>query len=197
MKHKRVAIIGAACVGKTSLLESIFKSLENDNSDNAYIKIPEIARSLCKEQGYENIYEIKDADQFRIDVLNKQIDTEDESNTFISDRSTIDCWVYYMRWSWNSKKVEATEEYYQKAKSQAQKYDKIIFIPKMFDAIEDDFRWANDVYQMQVERTFKSTLYEWELLDRTYTIKSSNLEERVAEVFQALELNTISQYKSY
>lgn len=179
---KRVVITGAAGVGKTTLLDSIFKGespLEFGFSFENFVKIPEIAQELCKERGYKSIYEIGDHHQFRLDVLDEQIRREEEiiqsGKSFISDRSTIDCWVYFMRWSWNTGTVEEAEEYYQKARSQAEKYDQIIYIPKTRKTPEGGFRWSNDTYQTQVDRLIHSVLFEWDLLDRVQTFSPSSL----------------------
>ncbi|MDA0771791.1 MAG: AAA family ATPase [Cyanobacteria bacterium] len=130
-RFNKIAIIGAAGVGKTTLLNSLF---EDSTISVKYTKIEEVVRKLCAERGFENPYSITgDLDQFRHDVLMRQIYEENKAESFISDRSTIDAWAYYMRWSWNTSTVEKTEEFYQAAYKQAQQYDQIIYLPIMFE----------------------------------------------------------------
>lgn len=181
----RIAIIGAAGVGKTTLLDAIcaqgvcFAGARND-----YVKIPEAVRVLCEERGYKSPYDIpaEEIDKFREDVLDRQIELENNAGSFIADRSVIDSWVYYMRWSWNSTKVEDTERFYQKAFEQAQKYDLLIYLPIMFETEDDGFRWKNDVYQKQVDRLLVSTVKDWGLGDKMISVTELELEARVEEL---------------
>jgi nicotinamide riboside kinase len=211
----KVVIIGSAGVGKTTLIDELFKQEE---IASRFTKIEEQVRVLCAERGYKSVYDIgDDVHKFRFDLLDKQINIENQisalefthrtpvlgfrrgiceratgvnsivnedgarKSCFISDRSTIDNWVYFMRWSWNSVTVEEAETYYQRAKEQAAKYDLIIYVPIMFDPVDDGFRWANKTYQEQIDRLLRSTVNEWGLGDRVYEIKSLNLNERLAE----------------
>ena len=177
---KRIVIIGSASVGKTTLLNAI-KAKLNLNV------IPELVRVICKKLGYENIYEIKDQNKFRILVLREQIKLEEKYNQFLSDRSTIDCWVHYVRWSWQSQKTFEAEKYFKLAYNQALKYSHIIYIPRIIKPKDDGFRWNDESYQNQIDRLFKGILLEWELMKRVYIIKSGNLKERITEAINYIK----------
>lgn len=171
----RIVIIGSAGVGKTTLLNRLKNKLK--------LKvIPEQARIICKEMGYKNIYEISDQNKFRQLALNTQMSKEEKLKEFISDRSTIDCWVHWVRWSWSEVKTSESEKYYKLAFEQALKYSHIIYIPRLFKPENDGFRWNNNEYQNQIDRLFKQTLLEWQLMNRTLIIQSRNLSERLIEV---------------
>lgn len=173
---KRIVIIGSAGVGKTTLLNALSKKLTSK-------VIPEQARSICKRLGYKNIYEIEDPYNFRVLTLKEQIKLEERLKQFISDRSTIDCWIHYMRWSWSIRKTFESERYFRLAKNQALKYSHIIYIPRMFKIKhEDGFRWNNEDYQNQIDRLFREILLEWQLMHKTYIIQSNNLKDRIKEV---------------
>ena len=176
---KRIVIIGSAGVGKTTLLNEIKNKIRLSI-------IPEQARVICKELGYKNIYEIEEPNKFRVLTLRKQIKTEEKYKQFLSDRSTIDCWVHWVRWSWQSAKTYDTEKYFNLAYNQALKYSHIIHIPRLIKATEDNFRWNNEEYQNQIDRLFKEILLEWQLMSRTYIVQSKNIKERVKEVIDFL-----------
>ena len=177
---KRIVIVGSAGVGKTTLLNNLKKKLD--------LKIiPETAREICNKLGYKSIYEIRDHDKFRSLVLSEQIKFEEKYKEFLSDRSTIDCWIHWVRWSWNVKKTFESEEYYKLAYSQALKYSHIIYIPRMFKAKDDGFRWSDEDYQKQVDRLFREMLLEWQLIGRTYIVESKDLKERIKEVIKYLK----------
>jgi predicted ATPase len=181
---KKIAIIGAAGVGKTTLLNSLF---EDTTISVKYRKIEEVVRKLCAERGYESPYTIdEDLDQFRHDVLSRQIEEENKVDNFIIDRSTIDAWAYYMRWSWNTSTVEKTEEFYQAAYKQAQQYDKLIYIPIAFEIQDDGYRWANPVYQKQVDRLLRSIITDWDLKDKVYEIQSDTIDHRLQELLDSV-----------
>ncbi len=184
----RVAIIGAAGVGKTTLLNELFK---DKGINQSYSKIDEVVRVLCAERGYSSPYDIPELEihQFRIDVLNKQIALENEANSFIVDRSTIDAWAYFMRWSWNSVTVELTEEFYQAAYKQAQHYDLLVYLPRSIPLMDDGYRWNNIVYQEQIDRLLKSIIKDWELESKFCEIKSKDLKVRTNELKEKLLLS--------
>lgn len=170
----KIAILGAAGVGKTTLWDAIKTDL---------IKIPEQVRVLSSERGYDSPYSItEDLNQFRFDVLKRQIMEENQAKQFLVDRSVIDAWAYYMRWSWNSSTVEETEEFYQLAYEQAQKYDLLIYVPIMFEIQDDGYRWANPIYQQQVDRLLRSIINDWSLNDKVYEINTSTLTTRLVEL---------------
>ncbi len=179
---KRLVIVGSAGVGKTSLAESL-KDVINLRL------IPEQARIICNQDGYKNIYEIKNPNNFRFRVLREQIKREERLNNFISDRSTIDCWVHWIRWSWGISKTYESENYFKLAYKQALKYSHIIYIPRLIKPKEDGFRWNNEDYQNQVDRLLRETLLEWELVSKTLIIRSIILKERINEVKDFLSLS--------
>lgn len=166
-------------MGKTSLVDALSEKL-------ALPVIPELGREICRDMGYERIGDIPDQESFKKSVLDAQIDTETKLPSFISDRSTIDCWVLWQRWNICSAMSYDTESYYERARKQALTYTHIVYLPLMFSPPEDGFRWTDPDYQRQIDRLTRMTLYEWNLLDLVYIIQSDNLQERVRNVLSWL-----------
>ncbi len=177
---KRIVIIGSAGVGKTTLLNNVKGTI-------GLQAIHEQAREICNKLGYKNIYEIKDHDEFRFLVLKEQIKFEENYGQFLSDRSTIDCWIHWIRWSWNKTKTYESEKYFKLAYTQTLKYSHIIYVPRLFKSKEDGFRWNDENYQNQIDRLFRETLLEWELMGRTFVVQSKNKQERAKEVINYLK----------
>ena len=149
--------------------------------------IPELARELCQSMGYKYTGEIPDQEAFKRKVLDAQIESETRSKSFISDRSTIDCWVLWQRWNICQAMSYDTENYYNQARLQAQSYTHIILIPPMFAPVDDGFRWTDKDYQKQIDRLVRMTLYDWHLLEKTYVVHSAQTESRATEVLAWLK----------
>lgn len=173
--NKRIVLTGAGGVGKTSLAQLLADKLQLN-------LVPELARELCHQMGYQGPTEVSDQEAFRTSLLSYQISKERELSDFVADRGTIDCWVLWQRWQMCSAMTYDTESYYESCRSNASQYSHIIYIPPLFTPPEDQFRWTDPDYIKQVDRLTRLTLYDWSLLDRTYTIQSANLEDRVKEV---------------
>jgi hypothetical protein len=75
-----------------------------------------------------------------------------------------------------------TETVYEACRMNSHRYTHIIYIPPLFEPTEDEFRWTDPDYIKQVDRLTRLTLYDWSLLDHTYTVKSADLQTRVEEV---------------
>jgi thymidylate kinase len=179
-KAKRIIITGASGVGKTTLVELLAPLL-------SLPIIPEVARVLCKELGYDKIGDIPDQEGFKRKVLQRQIEEENRLGTFISDRSALDSWVLWQRWNICQAMTFDTEIYYGTARSQASAYTDIIYVPPMFPPPNDGFRWIDTDYQRQIDRIVRMTLHDWELWGHTYVVRAANVEARVKEVMQWLE----------
>jgi len=178
----KLVLIGASGVGKTSLAQLLSAKLD-------LALIPELAREACHQMGYQNPTEVPDQEQFRALLLEKQLLREAEHESFVADRCSIDCWVMWQRWQLCSAMTYTTEAYYKTCRGQAERYTHVIYIPPLFSPQEDAFRWTDADYIKQIDRLTRLTLYDWELWDRTYTIKSAEISERVQEVTSWLEVS--------
>lgn len=177
----RVVITGASGVGKTTLVELLAPLL-------SVPIIPELARQMCLDMGYDKIGNIPDQEGFKKQVLDRQIEEENRLENFVSDRSTIDCWALWQRWNQNTAMTYDTEAVYAKARSQAETYTHVIYVPPMFPPVDDGFRWTEPDYQKQMDRIIRMTLYDWNLWDKTLTISDKDRDARVREVLAWMEI---------
>jgi len=173
--QRRIIVTGASGVGKTTLVEKLAPLLHLQ-------VIPELGRAMCKERGFERVGDIPDQLGFKNDVLTKQIEEEERLGSFISDRSTIDCWVLWQRWDICQAMTYDTEAYHDRAFQQAKKYTQIIYVPPRFPAPEDGFRWTEPDYQKQIDRICRMTLYDWNLWQRTFVVQSDEPQKRLSEI---------------
>lgn len=178
---KRIIITGASGVGKTTLVEALTPLL-------SLPLIPELGRDICHQMGYQKIGDIPDQEEFKRAVLDAQISKENQLPEFISDRSAIDCWVLWQRWNLCSAMTYDSEAYYGKARAQAQRYSHIIYVRPTFPAVEDGFRWTEPIYQKQIDRLVRMTLYDFELWEKTLTIEEEDIEERLRAALKWLSI---------
>lgn len=143
--------------------------------------IPELARKICHDLGYQRIGDIPEQEAFKWKVLDAQIAAENQAESFISDRSSLDAWVLWQRWNLCDAMSYDTERYYESARQQAQKYTHVIYVPPMFEPVEDGFRWTDKDYQKQIDRLVRMTIFEWNLSARTYVVQSTDNESRLKE----------------
>lgn len=172
---KRIIVTGASGVGKTTLVEMLAPLL-------SLSVIPELGRKLCHDLGYQKIGDIPDQEDFKRKVLEAQISAENAAGSFISDRSTVDCWVLWQRWNMCQAMTFDSEAYYDQCRRQAEKYTHIIYVPPMFPPVEDGFRWTELDYQKQIDRLMRMTIFEWQLSHITYVVQSSDNESRLEEI---------------
>jgi predicted ATPase len=180
---KRIIITGASGVGKTTIVEALTPLL-------SLPQIPELGREICHQMGYRNPTEITDQEAFKQSVLKAQIEREERLQSFISDRSTIDCWVLWQRWNLCSAMSYDTEAYYEKSRAQAEKYTHIVYVPPAFPPVDDGFRWTDLDYQKQIDRIVKMTLYDFGLWEKTFVVNEISVEDRVLAVAKWLETST-------
>jgi deoxyadenosine/deoxycytidine kinase len=171
----RIILTGTSSVGKTTLGEALAPKL-------GLPFIPEIGRVLLAKAGYKTFGEVPEQERFKCNVLDKQIEAEEQAGSFVADRSTFDYWVLWQRWNICQAMTYETEKFYEQARKQSEKYTAVIYIPPSIEAVSDDVRWIEPDYRKQVDRIIKMTLYDWNLLEKTYTVKSTVLQERIDEV---------------
>lgn len=176
----KLTVMGSSGVGKTSLAERISAALDLPF-------LPEIGRLLCRELGFERIGDIPEQEKFKTLALERQIEDEAQFDSFVADRSAIDCWVLWQRWNICTAMTYDTEALYDSVLKHASSYTHIVYIPPMFAASEDGFRWTEPDYIKQIDRIIRMTLYDLDLWHRVLTIRESDLEERIKEVERWLE----------
>ncbi|MBN8662021.1 MAG: hypothetical protein BWY75_03228 [bacterium ADurb.Bin425] len=173
----KIIVTGASGVGKTTLVEALAPLL-------SLPVIPETARELCRQWGaaYPGEIPLEKQEEFKFAVLEKQIEKENSEPSYLSDRSAVDAWVLWQRWNICQAMSYDTEKFYALAKAQAQTYTHVIYIPPLFEPVDDGFRWTDLDYQKQIDRLTRMTLYDFGLLQKTYTVKSAPMQERLEEV---------------
>lgn len=172
---KKITITGSSGVGKTTLSKKLAQEFGLPH-------IEETARVLCAEMGFARIGDIPEQEQFKRDVLAKQIQIESRHENFVADRSALDCWILWQRWNICTAMTYDTEAVYARVAAHASTYTHVIYIPPLFVPEDDGFRWIEPNYIKQIDRITRMTLYDLNLWNRTLTITQNTLGERISEV---------------
>lgn len=153
----KIAIVGAQCTGKTTLLNALQEIPEFKD----YVYVKEIVRSLNRER---SIKINKDADfDSQISIFKKHEEILEFPN-FITDRSSIDAMVYSYR-NFKHGLFEESEflEFEKLFLDTAYRYDKVFFIPVEFELEEDGFRSADRKFQQEINSLFFEIFRSYEL----------------------------------
>lgn len=176
----KIAVTGTGGSGKTTLAQSLAADLNLE-------LIPELARVVCREQGYEYPGDISNQEEFKFQLLERQIKEEAAYQSFVADRCVIDSWVHWQRWNLGSAMSYDSERFYNIAHEHSRNYTHIIYVPPLFAPQEDGFRWTDPDYLKQIDRLIKMTLFDFDLWSKTYTVTSADSRMRTLEITKWLE----------
>jgi nicotinamide riboside kinase len=155
----RIGITGSHGVGKTTLAQALSSALNLP-------LIQEQARVVAKELGINSLDEIKN-DKFRFReyqclVPAYQIDTERLNPAgFVSDRTTIDCAAYWLKWHAHNWPSKLNNNYYNICMVNVKYYDLIVYVPAESSWPADDgFRDTDRSCQVEVDFYIRCLLAE-------------------------------------
>lgn len=174
----KIAISGAQCTGKTTLVEA----LKADKSFEDYLFLDNIIKKLVDERG------IKINEQFDITsqklIMHTHVNNLLKNKKFITDRCVLDAYVYafhgYMKKEFRAHEILYFAEILNKS---LKLYDYIFYLPMEFDLVDakeyrspdKDFRTnIAYIFDLIIERKKPDNLYRIEgtVQERINTIKT-------------------------
>lgn len=176
----KIAIVGAQCTGKTTLL-NVLKEVP-EFKDYLYVK--EIVRSLNKEKSIK-INTEADFDS-QLSIFKKHSEILEKDN-FITDRSSIDAMVYSYR-NFQHGLFDESEflEFEGLFLNTAYLYDKVFFLPVEFELESDGFRSTDREFQQEINNLF------FEIF-RTYEIDFVSLTGSLQERLDTFKFHTVEK----
>ncbi len=168
----KIAIIGSQSVGKSTLAKELSNRLDVP-------LITEIARRW-------NIEKVTQTELIDIqkEMLKLQIEEENKYKEFISDRSTIDNWSYWLHNVADIVDYEDNREYQIKVLRNVVKYSHIFLLIPEFYPISDGFRNTDVVYQMRIDAIIHAILHIYGI---SHYRLSGSVENRVNEAMKILQ----------
>ena len=169
----RLALVGSASTGKTTLVKAI--------GDRFKIKvIPEFAREIIAEMGKLSPKDLtpEESYYFENEIITRKIRMERRYKTFIADRSTADNAIYYLKFCSRHYDDKANQQYVKKAVNHLKIYDKIIVLPwNVIPYEEDGFRSGDKYYQYEIHCCLIGFLHDNKI--KYEVMKDVELEHRV------------------
>ena len=152
----RIALVGSHGTGKTTLL----KAIEASGKFDGYRKITEVSRSLIEELGFnplvgESTYEKKH--DFEWKIFKKQVEEENKSPKFVSDRSIFDILAYASTLLDTIDFAHFHTTVHQ-LRYERYPYDLLVFVPIEFPMEKDGIRPEDEEYRHEIERRMQKLL---------------------------------------
>lgn len=171
-----IALSGAQCVGKTSLLNRLKEMDEDKGWCFDYKK--EVVRKIVKEFKISVNDDGDNMTQFLIMYSHYKIASESEYRYIVTDRCALDCHAY-STYLYRHGKISkfAYDESSDMLKNLKDKYNVIFYIAPEFDIVDDGFRSLDLKFQTDIHNIFLEIIKEYDLTNIVY-IKGS-VEERI------------------
>lgn len=174
----KIALIGPHSTGKTTVVDQLADYLGLPKITE---RVREVARSwgmTPRDVPLERLLEFQNA------VLDWQIAAERarEGEGFVADRSTIDNMAYLIA---QAEEAQITTEdvvrYCFKAYTRLDKYDLLIFVPVMFDLVDDGERHVDPTFQLEIQNLILDMIGDleiqgWDIRRRVYVVTKEGAE---------------------
>lgn len=175
-----IALSGAQCTGKTTLLSALRNDVE---FENRFTFVDEIVRTLQK-QGFK----INEAgtDETQVAVMNAHVGNTKLEGDVLVDRCVLDCMAYTI-WMWRHHKItrETYHSCYKLFMDNIMKYDIIFYLSPEFDIIPDGTRSVDNSFRDEVVSIFEQLIKEFSL---TVVRLTGTVEERLSAMKKILNL---------
>ena len=178
----RIGIVGSQGVGKSTLAKDLSEEIN-------YTLIEEQIRVSSKKfssLGYQTLDQIVTSSwysNFMFDILINQVTKESAVQSgFVSDRTTLDYYAYYELLSSDPSTVqEIIKNLYLPRFRDS--YDLIIYLPIMFELVDDNYRHMNSALQREADIRIQGLLKPYH---NVATIHADTPEERLSKALKLI-----------
>ena len=166
----KIAIVGAMCVGKTTLVNDL-------KQHTSFPILPEVALQMIRE-GYKLYQNVTVETEY--EILRRQVKLEEKYDEFIADRCLVDLLAYAnILFEYEDELLLSITAELMKAK-----YDVILFIEPEFPMIKRGKRSADPAFQKEINNEIKKILKNGKF--HHYKITGSK-EDRVKQVLKIIK----------
>lgn len=175
-----IALSGAQCTGKTTLLNAL---RADDKFKTQFTFVDEIVRTLQKKG-----FKINEAgtDETQLVVMQEHIKNTQLDGNVLVDRCVLDCMAYTI-WMWRHHKInrETYNNCFKMFLDNIMKYDIIFYLSPEFDIIPDGTRSTNNTFRDEVVSIFEQLIENFSL---TVVRLTGTVEERLNAMKKILNI---------
>jgi nicotinamide riboside kinase len=177
-RNLRIAIMGSAGTGKTSLSQELAKSLEIPHS-------PDHTRALLPATGHESHRSMNPETKaaFTQSVMEAKLSFETTADMFVADRTTVDSAAFWLHWvSPHIGDGKRTRDFLKICRDHAtSRYTHIVFAPwGAIEFVDDKIRTADLYYQYEMSCLMKGILDDWAIEFFELPIAFASPDDRIA-----------------
>lgn len=179
--YMRLSFTGSSSTGKTTLALRLkehpaFSSLTYVTADS---------RALLEQMGHQSMDRMtrEETREFQLRYLQRKLCLESGIENYMTERSTVDVAAYWLVRDAFDLPVRDRDEYIERCKAHACKYDLHIFLP--FGLIPfhfDGYRSENLEFHKQIDLQIRAFLSEWRV--EHITLDSVDLDSRIEQVLE-------------
>lgn len=156
----KIGLIGAGGCGSTTVAAKISNAL-----NIKFIRSSDFTRNILKRDGYgyepNSFVEKFLADKKReIELINLRIDAEHQQEEFVTDRTTLENYVYALD-SIQNYSLDEMNILHCKCWVNMKRYTHLFYLPRKDNLTDNKLRTLNVFYQRNIDYLIKGTIRDW------------------------------------
>lgn len=159
---RKIGLIGAGGCGSTTVASRIASEL-----NIKFIRSSDFTRNILKRDGYDyepnSFVEKFLADKKReVELINLRIDAEHQKEDFITDRTTLENYVYALD-SIQNYSTDELNVIHCKCWINMRRYTHLFYLPRKDDLKDNKLRTLNVFYQRNIDYLIRGVIKDWNL----------------------------------
>src|SRR5687767_1398953 len=190
-KNMKIALTGSSSTGKTTLINYLAKNVTFQSLIKTHVTAD--ARKLLNEMGCQNtdLMSSDDLRKFQIAYVNHKWSLEEFADSYITERSFIDCAAFWLQRDNLTCKDDRHLWLVNLCHEYSKRYDLHFYLPFGLIKFEaDGYRSTNLELHKRVDQQILQFLKKWKI--KYYTLSMASLEERASVVLKAIRFENDS-----
>jgi len=175
----KISLCGSDGSGKTCLAEYLAGKLDLP-------LIPDHYRAMVQEIQCQTFFLVQNKLDFFERIIHRMEEDQQSYDSYVFDRSALDCWVIWQRWCWNHYPPETTTRILHRLTALQDHCNKTIVLSVNPHAEYDGFRFINPHYAEQYDALIQAYISQSNTPGNFISIKSA---QSIEDMIQQIETN--------